>query len=349
MKAGNLSTIAELAGVSVSTVSRVLSGKAEQARISKATAEKVYAAASSMGYSPSLLARSLNHERSALIGLVLPTVANPFFAEMAGIIISECRLRGYSIIMMDSAEDEKLFHKSITALVSRNVDGIIAAPCGREPLFLESVSRDYCPVVLVDRFYENCKLSYVTTDNYMGGRMATSRLISAGLRNIACIQGETASMPNTERVRGYLDTMKEAGLKEFVRVTGNSFSIENGYRETSLLLDGASGALGDGAPEALFTLSNTITLGAIRAIKERGLQIGGDISVISYDNNASLSFFSPSITMIGQPVADMAKLSVQILVNAIGSVQESGSGAQVAMSHLRLSPSIIEGQSIRRG
>ena len=333
MKEDNLASIAKLSGVSVSTVSRVLAGKAEKARISKETVEKVYSAASKLNYSPSILTRSLNHERSKMIGLLLPTVSNPFFAEMASIILAECRLRGYTIIMMDSAEDEKLFFKSITALVSRNVDGIIAAPCGKEPIFLESINRDYCPVVLVDRFYEDCKLSYVTTDNYQGACTATEKLLEAGHRDIACIQGEISSMPNFERVRGFRDTMAAAGLQDRYPVCGNAFSIENGYREALKLLSGTD------VPTAFFTLSNTITLGAIGAIKEMGLRIGEDISIISFDYNTNLSFFSPSITMVSQPVEDMAKLSVKILTDAI----DKGAGS---FSHLLLAPSIVEGQSI---
>lgn len=333
MKTDNLSAIAKIAGVSISTASRVLSGKAEKARISKATAEKVYSAASKLNYSPSILARSLNHERSKMVGLLLPTVSNPFFAEMASIIIAECRLRGYTIIMMDSAEDENLFIKSITAMVSRNVDGIIAAPCGKEPVFLESINRDYCPVILVDRFYEDCKLSYVTTDNYQGGCTATKMLLSAGHTNIACIQGEVNSMPNVERVRGFMDTMRAAGLETGARVVGNSFSSENGYREATALF------AQENPPSALFTLSSTITLGAIRAAREKGMAIGRDVSIISFDNNINLSYFSPPITMIGQPVEDMAVLSVKILMGAIDSGQKN-------FSHLRLAPAVIPGQSI---
>ena len=333
MKSGNLSSIAKIAGVSISTASRVLSGKAEKTRISKETAEKVYSAASKLNYSPSILARSLNHERSKMVGLLLPTVSNPFFAEMASIIISECRLRGYTIIMMDSAENENLFIKSISAMVSRNVDGIIAAPCGKEPLFLESINRDFCPVILVDRIYEDCKLSYVTTDNYQGGCAATQMLLSAGHTSIACIQGEVNSMPNVERVRGFMDTMTSAGLENGAKVVGSAFSLENGYREVMNLLSE------DNPPSALFTLSSTITLGAIRAAREKGLVIGKDISIVSFDNNINLNYFSPPITMIGQPVEDMAVLSVKILVSAID-------GGQKSFSHLRLAPTVIQGQSV---
>lgn len=341
MKEGSLAAIAEISGVSIATVSRVLSGKAGQARISKATVEKVYAAASKLDYSPGILARSLRNDKSKMIGLLLPTVSNPYFAEIASIVIAECRLRGYTIMMMDSAEDEKLFHKSISALVKRKVDGIIAVPCGRQPLFLEGISRDYCPIVLVDRYYKDCNLSYVTTDNYQGGVIATRKLLDAGHRSIACIQGEITSMPNFNRVSGYLDCMKEAGLEDRCLVTGDAFSIENGYREARAILNSKN------RPTALFTLSNTITLGAIQAIKEKGLKIGKDISIVSFDNNVSLRFFTPSVTMISQPVEDMAKVAVQILMKAIANPAGNSKGSQ-SFTHLRLSPSVIEGQSVGR-
>lgn len=336
MKEDSLAAIAKISGVSIATVSRVLSGKAEQARISKATVEKVYAAASELNYSPAILARSLRNDRSKMIGLLLPSVSNPYFAEIASIVIAECRLRGYTIMMMDSAEDEKLFHKSISAMVMRNVDGIIAVPCGTQPLFMEKISRDYCPIVMIDRYYKDCKLSYVTTDNYQGGVIATRKLLDAGHRSIACIQGEISSMPNFERVSGYMETMKEVGAEDRCLVCGNAFSIENGYREAKAILNSTYN------PTAFFTLSNTITLGAIQAIKEKGLEIGKDISIISFDNNVSLRFFTPSVTMISQPVYDMAKVAVQILMKAI---EESGEDNK-SFTHLRLAPSVIEGQSI---
>ena len=140
-------------------------------------------------------------------------------------------------------------------------------------------------------------------------------------------------MPNIERVRGFLDTITAAGLNTGARVVGNAFSSENGYWEVIKLLSE------DNPPSALFTLSSTITLGAIRAAREKGLSIGKDISIVSFDNNINLSYFSPPITMIGQPVEDMAVLSVKNLVSAID-------GGQKSFSHLRLTPTVIQGESV---
>lgn len=329
-----LASIAKLSGVSISTVSRVLGGRSESCRISKETAEKVFAAASKLNYSPSLVANSLNQDHSNLIGLMLPTLANPYFAEMAGTIISECRLRNYTILVMDSMEDEKLFTDGISAMVSRHLAGIIAAPCGKDPLFLESINRDQCPVVLIDRFYKNSSLPYVTTNNYAGALQATNLLIANGHRRIACIQGVVTSMPNSERVRGYRDAMSAAQLTEFISVYGDDFSINNGYTETLGLFTSA-----EEKPTAIFALSNTICLGVVKALKELGLKIKEDVSVIAFDNNVNMEYIDPPITRISQPTEDMAKTAVKVLCTAIKEKVRIS-------SEIKLSPKIISGQSI---
>lgn len=330
-----LASIAKLSGVSISTVSRVLSGKSESYRISKETAEKVFAAASELNYSPSLVAHSLNQDHSNLIGLMLPTLANPYFAEMAGTIISECRLRNYTILVMDSMENEKIFTDGISAMVSRHLSGIIAAPCGKDPLFLESINRDHCPVVLIDRFYNNSSLPYVTTNNYAGALQATKLLLSNGHKRITCIQGVVTSMPNSERVRGYRDAMSAASLDAHITVLGNDFSIENGYSETLALFSGSGES-----PTAIFALSNTICLGVVKALKELGLRIKDDVSVIAFDNNINMEYLDPPITRISQPTEDMAKTAVRVLCTAIKEKIRIS-------SETKLSPKLIPGQSIR--
>lgn len=326
-----ISTMAERLGYSATTISRVLSGKAEKYRISPDTVNAVLREARRCNYSPSVAAQSLRTRRSNTIGLLLPSVANPYFADMASVIITELNSAGYTTIVVDTMESEQRLSESARSLISRQVDGILAVPCGEKGMDLEMLSAQI-PVVLIDRYYEDTSLPYVTTNNYQGGLDATRHLLSRGHTRISCIQGVQSSMPNKERVRGYVKAMEDEGLAQDIDIIGNEFSVQNGYLETKLLMSRAQ------RPTAIFALSNTIMLGALKAIREAGLRIPEDVALISFDNNLYMDYMTPSITRISQPVEDMAKLAVKILLDKIKGASNCG-------SQLRLSPIMVAGES----
>lgn len=330
-----LSSIAERIGFSITTISRVLSGNAEKYRISKATVDKVIAEAEACNYRPSLIAQSLRTNRTNTIGLLLPSLSNPYFADMASVIIREVNGRGYTTIVMDTMEDENIFNESASLLLSRRVEGIIAVPCGNKSAIMENINRDYLPVILIDRYFESSKLSYVATNNYQGGADGTRHLLAAGHRKIACIQGVRDSTPNAERVRGYMDSMREAGLGDMIEVVGNEFSIQNGYLETKLLL------CREDHPTAFFALSNTIALGVLKAVREASMHIPEDISLLAFDDYTYMDFLEPPVTRISQPVSDMAKLATKLLFDRI-----EGNGA-VITSQIKLAPTLISGASVK--
>lgn len=332
-----LTTIANRLGVSVTTVSRVLNGNSEKFRISHSTEERIKAEAERCHYMPSIAAQSLRTNRTRTIGLVLPSVANPYFADIASVIISESHKRGKTTIVIDSMENERYQDESIRSLVARKVDGMIVAPCGESRTLLERIDDEHIPVVLVDRYFRDTNLSFVTTNNYQGGLDATKLLLENGHKDIACIQGITSSIPNEMRVKGYMDAMKEAGLDERMVVVGNEFSVQNGYVETKLLLNRSP------RPTAIFALSNTIVLGTIKAVRESGLRIPEDISVISFDNNLYLDYMLPPVTRISQPVEDMAMLATKILFEKMAEDWPAGSS-----THLALAPSLVAGSSVAR-
>ena len=326
-----LSTMAERLGYSATTISRVLSGKAEKYRISPDTVNAVLREARRCNYSPSVAAQSLRTRRSNTIGLLLPSVANPYFADMASVIITELNSAGYTTIVVDTMESEQRLSESARSLISRQVDGILAVPCGEKGMDLEMLSAQI-PVVQIDRYHEDTPLPYVTTNNSQGGVGAARHLLSRGHTRISCSQGVQSSMPNKERVRGYVKAMEDEGLAQDIDIIGNEFSVQNGYLETKLLMSRAQ------RPTAIFALSNTIMLGALKAIREAGLRIPEDVALISFDNNLYMDYMTPSITRISQPVEDMAKLAVKILLDKIKGASNCG-------SQLRLSPIMVAGES----
>lgn len=330
MKTTTLKTISDATGYSVTTISRVLSGKSELYRISKASAEAIIAEAKRCNYPFEKHADTMRNNDSKAIGLLVPFISNPYFAELSSVIINEFDKIGYSIVVIDTMEDAMKMNEGMRSMIQRKAAGVIVVPCGNYVRDFDALAKSI-PTVCLDRYYEQSTVPYVVTNNYQGGFSATSKLIEKGHRKIACIQGVGSSSPNRERVRGYIDAMTGAGLEAEIRVSGNDFSIHNGYVETKLLMSM------DERPSAIFALSGTILLGSIKAVRESGAKVPDDIEFVSFDNNPFLDYIMPSIGHVDQPIQAMATLAVKILLDRI-------SGNNHFNSQIRLSPSFVSGE-----
>ena len=308
-----LKTIASATGVSVTTISRVLSGKAEKYRINKDTAEKVLIEARRCNYPFEGIAHLLRSNKSNSIGLIIPSISNPYFAEIANSVIEAANAKGYTTIVVNCSEDENIQNACISTLLSRKVDGIIAAPCGTDSSIFEKINESMTPVVLVDRYFDGTALPYVTSNNYKGALEATEFLIRNGHKKITCIQGDPDSLPNFRRVNGFRQAMKKNNLEDQATIVGDSFSEQNGYMEAQLLLGRKE------RPTAIFALSFTILLGVMKAVRDAGMNIPEDISVISFDNNVSLDYMTPPITRIGQRATEMGIFATKMLFELLES------------------------------
>ena len=309
-----LGSIAQKAGCSVSTVSRVLGGNAGKYRISQKTIDRILKMAREADYTPSLLAKGLRMQKTYTLGLVLPSFENPFFAQIASILVRNAKEYGYQIIVADTQEDESNEDRNISALKARGVDGLIIMPCSSEPDKYQKLIAKGTPLVLVDRgFPSECGLSMVSTDNFAGAVIATEHLISAGHKAIVYLQGNPRMSPSKARKEGYIHAMTAHGLADRIQVCGNDFSIQNGYLETRMLLSRKE------RPTALFAGSNQILLGCMKAVKEAGLDIPGDLSIVTFDDNVMFDYLDPGITSIAQPVEEMSKLALKILIESIES------------------------------
>ena len=209
-----LDTIARNTGFSKSTISRVLNNKAYSSRISRKTAEIILAEAERCGYTPNLIAQNLRTGKTSTIGLLVPSLANPYFAEIASVIVQEAMRYGYITITADTMENVENQNSAVTALLTRQVDGIITVPCGSDPAYLEQTNEQCVPVILIDRYYENSPLPYVVTNNFRGGYMAASLLVRNGHENIACVQGPAAATTSRKRIEGCISALAENGLED---------------------------------------------------------------------------------------------------------------------------------------
>jgi Transcriptional regulators len=302
----NIKDLALKTGLSITTVSRVLNGKAEQYRIGKKSQEKIRAAADDLNYTPNQFAVNLKSGRSRTVALVIPSLNNPFFAKIACNINQEIRKFGYITIIIDSDENPEIEKTELRQLVSRNIEGLIIVPCGDNGRHLQKLHEQGLPVVCIDRYFEDLDISYVSTDNYYGAFAATNLLIENGHKSIACLQGVQQSIPNRLRVKGYIDAMNKAGLYE-TDIAGDDFTVQNGYLETKLLLQKKN------RPTAIFSLSNTIAMGCMKAFKEENINVPGDISLITFDDHPYLDYLSTPLSCIAQPVADISKIAVKFL------------------------------------
>jgi len=313
-----LKSIAEEVGVSISTVSRVLSGQASRYRISAATEKAILSAAESLSFCPNPIARSLKLNKTYTIGLLIPDIANPFFASIAQSIEREARKFQYSIILCDSEENHEREVESIELLKNRKVDGLIVSPVGRESKHLVRIYESGIPMVTVDRYFPNSNLPFVSSDNFDGALKATNYLISNGHRTIAFIQGLPGTSPNNDRIRGY----REAHLQNNIiidetLIVGDSFGEQNGYVETKLLLRRTV------RPTAIFAISNLISLGALRAINEEKMNVPENISLISFDDQPYSDYLQTPMTTVSQQNEEMGIVATKLLFDLIKTKDRS--------------------------
>lgn len=308
----NIKSIAEKTGLSISTVSRVLNGKSEQFRISKKAQEKIKDAAKELNYVPNHFAANLRSGKSNTIAIIVPSINNPFFADIVSTLNSEIRKFGYISIICDTDENIEIEAMELKQVMARNIEGLIIAPCGNKWEHLKQLFDQGLPIICIDRYFEDLSIPFVSTDNYDGAYTATKHFIDNGHSRIACIQGIQQATPNRLRVKGFKDAMENNGIKNYT-IVGDDFSVQNGYLETILLLQQKE------RPTAIFTLSNTIAMGCIKALKEFNIRIPDDISLICYDDHPYLDYLETPLTCIAQPISDICKISAKFLFSMLNN------------------------------
>lgn len=303
--------ISEKSGFSASTVSRVINGNAREYRISEETEEKILAIADEYNYEPNPVAVSLRVKKSHTIGLIIPSLDNPFFVNITSILNKELTKRGYNIILTESEDDPQIEEKHIKQLMERNIDGLLLIPSkerDQNVVILEERFGSGIPIICIDRYIKNSKIPYITTDNEKGAYEGVKYLIERGHQKIACIQGLEQSTPGIDRKNGYLAALKEHGLDPFY-IGGDAFSIECGYRETKKILEKEE------KPTAIFAMSSTIALGVMRGLEEQEYAIPEDVSLIGFDDYVFLDYLSTPLTTIAQPIKEISEIAARALID----------------------------------
>lgn len=324
-----LKHLAEATGLSVSTVSRVLSGKADAYRISTETQERVRQAAGSHGIVVNEVARGLRLRTTQTIGLIIPDISNPFFAALARHVEHLARAQGYSVLLADSQENTDVEAESVRLMRSRRVDGLVIAPVGLDSTRLRPPGAESLPLVLVDRIPSDYSGPGVTCDNKEAARMATRHLIDHGHRRIVCLQGLPGSSANQDRVLGYKQALKEAAIPvDESLIIGHDYAIETGREAVQRLFTHLSPA-----PTALLALGNLIALGALQALRSLQLSVPNQVSLVSFDEQPWAELIDPPLTTLSQPVEALAEKAMDLLFQQF----QAGSALPTQRAHLPVS------------
>jgi len=302
----NLSDIARLTNVSISTVSKVLNGKG---RVSEKKRKEILKVARELGYTPNYHARSMARKSKILtVGLIVPEIINPFFASLTRGVEKACG-EDALVILMDSFRNLEREEKLIKSARFFGIDGIIVGNSRVSDDLVEEIS-GYIPVVVFDKFYELDNVASIVLDNRYGAYMATKHLIENGCKSIVHLGGTHELYVSLERARGYEAAVKEANLKPMVEPVGYNESV--GYEGMKRLLDS------DVQIDGVFCMNDLVAIGAIKALKEKGLRIAEDVAVIGFDDDEELcEIVDPPLSSIHQPVEEMGEVAAKLLFELI--------------------------------
>lgn len=309
--AKTLKDLSKITGFTESTISRTLNGLGTKYRISENTQNIIKRAAEETNFSFNENARSLRLRKTFTIGLIVPDISNPFFAKMASLIEREARFNNYSIFLCDSDNSTKQEKASVHLLQKRKVDGIIISPVGLEHKHLEKLYSN-TPLVFIDRYFPKVNIPYVSSNEYEGVKNAVNYLIQFGHKKITCIQGLEGTFSNTSRTNAFKDTVKQHGLDiNKTIIIGDAFSEENGYLSAKQLIKESK----TNFPTAIISLSNTITLGILKAFAEDNILVPEMVSIISFDEEGYSSLLKTPMTTISQPKEELGKTAFKMLLD----------------------------------
>ena len=299
--------VARKAGVSVGTVSRVVNGHPS---VTTAKRELVQSVIAELKYRPDAFAQSLRKRTSNTIGVIIPDIRNPFFAELMQCIEIRARALGYSVLFVSSDEDPAAETEHIEAFAARKVDGILLLPSN---LATSAPHIDGVPIVVVDRPIKGHPA--VAADNRGGERLAVEYLVSLGHRRIACIAGPKDSTTAKSRLAGFLDVMtphyRAARLRIADFVAHGEFNYAGGQRAAQALLSRAAPRL-----TAIVAGSDQQAIGALRAAADCGMAVPADLSVVGFDGIMLSDLVTPRLTTVVQPVAKIAEVAVALVLGA---------------------------------
>lgn len=303
--------VAEKAGVSKTTVSRILNGNYDHT--TEETRNRVLKAIQDLDYRPNALAQGLKSSKTNVIGMVLSNLKNPFWITVLEGVEDACHDLGYNLMICNSDDDPKSEEQYIKEFQMRQVDGIVINPTAKNfELYQKLVTTKY-PMVMINRRISDLRTHNVVVDNVKGASMAVNLLLENGRKKVAVFVYRSTHVSTwKERVEGYREALLANGFSiNDLRIQELEPHLETVKEATLQFLQSYPDT------DAIFSTNNMITLEVIEAIKERNLKIPNDIAVISYDETVWAKHLSPPLTTIKQPGYQMGHMAAKMLIESI--------------------------------
>lgn len=322
MKRVSLKDIARLAGVSPSTVSFVLNGKAKQMRISNTLAEKIIQVARKEGYHPNQVAVSLRTGKSHMLGLIVESMSGNFFASFARVIEEEAATHGYKVVYCSTENQQQKAHELIGILGHQQVDGYIVTPSPGMEEDIRTLAETKKPVVLMDSYFPGIDVPHVLVNNYEGVSRGMEHLIEKGHRRIGFVTVDLNLVQMEERLKGYRDSIEKHNIPaddSYVLYVGYDAEKEKTIQQISDFITGQPDL------DAIFFATNYLGLLGLESIHRLGYKLPDDLAMISFDDHDVFRFYPPGITCIRQPVEEIAKMALELLMDQLGKSKVEGS------------------------
>ncbi|MED4456319.1 LacI family DNA-binding transcriptional regulator [Metabacillus fastidiosus] len=300
----SIKDVAKLSEVSVATVSRVLNDKGY---VSEDTRKKVEQAIAELNYRPNEVARSLFKKQSKTIGLIVPDITNPYFPELAKAVEDTAMKLGYTMILCNSDEDIEKEQRYLDILLQKYVDGIIVFS---NTLSMDQIRKLNIPIVSIDREISK-DLPTIVVNNKKGAKLASSFLREKGCKRIAHLRGPYGIVNADERYAGYMDVVAEEEWFHEGYIVNGDYNMQSSIEATTELLrlhpeiDG------------IFAASDTMAIGAIKAVHKLGMKVPEDISIIGFDGIRLSEATTPELTTIVQPIYELGETALTMLVKLI--------------------------------
>jgi LacI family transcriptional regulator len=310
-----IADVAQAAGVSIATVSRVLSPAPRPYPVRPATAERVRAAAAALNFVPSALGRGLATSRSGLLGLLVPDLADPHYPHIASGVEDAARAADLAVLICNTLGSLDRLNEYLRLLHARHVDAIVL--CGGSTLSADDLApleASSAPVVVIGRPAEPSRLPFVSIDNLDAARAATVHLLAGGRERIAHLGGPPAQTTMLDRANGYRSAMADAHLPHLVVETNGS--PEDGLRQAAMLFERPASQ----RPDAVFAATDRLALAVLAAAADLNVRVPQELAVVGFDDLPLAPYVRPALSSVAQPARRLGELAIQKASRLIAGV-----------------------------
>ncbi|HHV61392.1 MAG TPA: LacI family transcriptional regulator [Firmicutes bacterium] len=327
----SIEDVAKLARVSPATVSNVLN---QTRPVREDTRKRVLEAVKRLNYRPNEIARSLKRKKTKSVGVIVPSISNPFYPSIVRGIEELLATRGYSILLYNTDRERTKELKAIETFFEKQVDGVVfaSASLAINTSYITTLRNNGVAVVAFDQRLDDPGVDVVTVDNVQGGYIGARYLIELGHSRIAFVSGPLSRLTRRHRFDGYKKALSECGviLNEYLlrisvneeEIANGNYEFENGYLQTLSLLKLPQHK----RPTAIFAINDLTAIGCLKALQESGIDVPGEISLVGYDDIPLAGFVTPGLTTIVQPKYEMGRIAAQLLLERMEGNYLEGEG-----------------------